>query len=172
MSAAMMSGRLIIAGYHQDGPRQVDMQQWNWRGLDVINAHERDPAVAARGLREAMSAVDSGSIAPFPSALEAAQAGCALVLGDIDSLHEIRGDAALYVAPDDHDELAAMLRRLIADPVLRAQYVARARKRAARYAPETMVGEYRRAYRELETGRSDGSPRRPIREALTAGAAR
>ena len=59
-------GRLIIAGYHQNGPRQVDMQQWNWRGLDVINAHERDPAVAARGLREAMSAVESGRIDPFP----------------------------------------------------------------------------------------------------------
>lgn len=106
------------------------------------------------------------------SVLEAAQAGCALVLGDIDSLHEVWGDAALYVAPDDHDELAAVLRRLIADPVLRAQYVARARKRAARYAPETMVGEYRRAYRELETGRSDGSQGHAIREAMTAGAAR
>ncbi len=36
-------GRLVIAGYHQDGPRQVDMQMWNWRGFDVINAHERNP---------------------------------------------------------------------------------------------------------------------------------
>jgi threonine dehydrogenase-like Zn-dependent dehydrogenase len=35
-------GRLIVAGYHQDGPRQVNMWLWNWRGLDVINAHERD----------------------------------------------------------------------------------------------------------------------------------
>jgi threonine dehydrogenase-like Zn-dependent dehydrogenase len=59
-------GRLVIAGYHQDGPRQVDMQQWNWRGLDVINAHERDPAVAARGLREAMEAVEDGRLDPFP----------------------------------------------------------------------------------------------------------
>lgn len=59
-------GRLIIAGYHQDGPRQVDMQQWNWRGLDVINAHERDPVVALRGLREAMDAVERGAIDPFP----------------------------------------------------------------------------------------------------------
>ncbi len=42
------------------------MQQWNWRGLDVINAHERDPAVAARGLREAMEAVADGRIDPFP----------------------------------------------------------------------------------------------------------
>jgi len=59
-------GRLVIAGYHQDGPRQVDMQQWNWRGLDVVNAHERDPAVALRGLREAMQAVEDGRIDPFP----------------------------------------------------------------------------------------------------------
>lgn len=59
-------GRLVIAGYHQDGPRQVDMQQWNWRGLDVINAHERDPAVVARGMREAMAAVADGVLDPFP----------------------------------------------------------------------------------------------------------
>src|SRR5690606_15749315 len=26
-------GRLVIAGYHQDGPRQVNLQQWNWRGI-------------------------------------------------------------------------------------------------------------------------------------------
>lgn len=59
-------GRLVIAGYHQDGPRQVDMQQWNWRGLDVINAHERDPAVAMQGLRDAMSAVAEGRLDPWP----------------------------------------------------------------------------------------------------------
>ncbi|HWV13125.1 MAG TPA: zinc-binding dehydrogenase, partial [Sphingobium sp.] len=29
-------GKLIIAGYHQDGPRQVNMWLWNWRGIDVI----------------------------------------------------------------------------------------------------------------------------------------
>lgn len=59
-------GRMMIAGYHQDGLRQVDMQQWNWRGLDVINAHERDPAVQARGLRDAMRAVADGTLDPFP----------------------------------------------------------------------------------------------------------
>lgn len=57
--------RLVIAGYHQDGPRSVDMQQWNWRGLDVINAHERDRAVVARGLREAMQAVAEDRLRPF-----------------------------------------------------------------------------------------------------------
>ena len=55
-------GRLVIAGYHQDGPRQVSMQMWNWKGIDVANAHERDPAVALRGLREAVDAVAAGRL--------------------------------------------------------------------------------------------------------------
>jgi threonine dehydrogenase-like Zn-dependent dehydrogenase len=57
-------GRLIIAGYHQDGPRQVNMQLWNWRGFDVINAHERDPQVAVQGMREAVAAIEGGLVDP------------------------------------------------------------------------------------------------------------
>jgi threonine dehydrogenase-like Zn-dependent dehydrogenase len=59
-------GRLIIAGYHQDGPRQVNMQLWNWRGLDVINAHERDQAVYIQGIRDAADAVITGRLDPDP----------------------------------------------------------------------------------------------------------
>lgn len=59
-------GKLVVAGYHQDGPRQVSMQMWNWKGIDVINAHERDPAVQMRGLREAVDAVASGRLDPAP----------------------------------------------------------------------------------------------------------
>ncbi len=55
-------GRLIVAGYHQDGPRQVNMQMWNWRGLDVINAHERDPARYVAGMRAAVAAVADGNL--------------------------------------------------------------------------------------------------------------
>jgi threonine dehydrogenase-like Zn-dependent dehydrogenase len=59
-------GTLVIAGYQQDGPRQVNMQLWNWRGLDVINAHERDPAVYVSGIRAAVDAVSEGSVDPEP----------------------------------------------------------------------------------------------------------
>ncbi|MBA3968751.1 MAG: zinc-binding dehydrogenase [Gemmatimonadetes bacterium] len=59
-------GRMMIAGYHQDGPRQVNMQLWNWRGLDVINAHERDPQVYLDGMRAAVDAVASGQLDPSP----------------------------------------------------------------------------------------------------------
>jgi threonine dehydrogenase-like Zn-dependent dehydrogenase len=59
-------GKLIVAGYHQDGPRQVNMQMWNWKGIDVINAHERDPEVSMQGIRDAVEAVASGRLDPSP----------------------------------------------------------------------------------------------------------
>lgn len=59
-------GRLVVGGYHQDGPRQVDMQMWNWKGIDVINAHERDPQVIRRGMRDAVRAVAEGRLDPTP----------------------------------------------------------------------------------------------------------
>ncbi len=56
----------MVAGYHQDGPRQVNMQLWNWRGLDVINAHERDPRMYLAGMQEAVEAVCTGKLVPGP----------------------------------------------------------------------------------------------------------
>jgi threonine dehydrogenase-like Zn-dependent dehydrogenase len=53
-------GRLVIAGFHQDGPRTVDLQSWNWRGLDVVNAHERDPSRYVEGMREAVRLAAAG----------------------------------------------------------------------------------------------------------------
>jgi threonine dehydrogenase-like Zn-dependent dehydrogenase len=57
-------GRLVIAGYHQDGLRQVDMQHWNWHGIDVINAHEREPRRYLEGMRAAVDAVRRGRLDP------------------------------------------------------------------------------------------------------------
>lgn len=59
-------GRLVVAGYHQDGPRRVDMQLWNWRGLDVVNAHERDPARYVAGVRRAVQATLEGRLDVAP----------------------------------------------------------------------------------------------------------
>jgi threonine dehydrogenase-like Zn-dependent dehydrogenase len=50
-------GRLVIAGYHADGPRTVNVQSWNWKGVDVINAHERRSAVYLDALRQALDLV-------------------------------------------------------------------------------------------------------------------
>jgi threonine dehydrogenase-like Zn-dependent dehydrogenase len=59
-------GRLVVAGFHQDGHREIDLQLWNWRGLDVVNAHERDPRVYLEGIRAAAKAVVAGQLDPLP----------------------------------------------------------------------------------------------------------
>lgn len=59
-------GRLVIAGYHQDGLRQVNLQLWNWKGLDVINAHERRPQTYVDGMRLAVELVASKRLDPTP----------------------------------------------------------------------------------------------------------
>jgi glycosyltransferase involved in cell wall biosynthesis len=87
---------------------------------------------------------------PFGLApLEAAQAGCALVLGDIPSLREVWGEAATYVAPDDGPGLRAALTTLIREPALLAEAAARASDRAALFTPQGMAAGYARLYARL-----------------------
>jgi threonine dehydrogenase-like Zn-dependent dehydrogenase len=57
-------GRLVIAGYHQETSRRVNMQLWNWRGIDVINAHERDPTQYTAGMRAAAEDVGRARLDP------------------------------------------------------------------------------------------------------------
>jgi threonine dehydrogenase-like Zn-dependent dehydrogenase len=59
-------GRLIIAGYHQDGIRTVNLQQWNWKGIDVINAHERDHGKYLQGIEDAIAAIIKKEIDCLP----------------------------------------------------------------------------------------------------------
>jgi threonine dehydrogenase-like Zn-dependent dehydrogenase len=42
------------------------MQLWNWRGLDVINAHEREQWIYIDGIRAAVEAVAGGTLDPTP----------------------------------------------------------------------------------------------------------
>src|SRR5256714_12504069 len=59
-------GRLTIAGFHQGGLRQVNMSLWNSRGLDVVNAHERDNVEYVQGIRAAANALAAGVLDPLP----------------------------------------------------------------------------------------------------------
>ncbi len=83
------------------------------------------------------------------SALEAGLSGCALVLGNIESLREVWGDAALFVPPDDRNALVAAIRRLVENEGLRSEFAARALARARTYTLERMARGYLEAYRTL-----------------------
>lgn len=59
-------GKLIVAGFHQDGMRSLNVQMLNWRGIDMINAHERDPKQYINGIKDAIEAVKENRMDPFP----------------------------------------------------------------------------------------------------------
>ena len=115
------------------------------RSLGMLSARG-----AARQLAQASICALPARYEPFGlTALEAGLAGCALVLGDLPSLREVWGDAAAYVAPEDHDALRAALQRLIADPGERERLAAAARRRAMAFSPDAMADAWQSACARL-----------------------
>jgi len=81
--------------------------------------------------------------------LEAALAGCALVLGDIPSLREFWEGAACFVQPADVESLKSALQGLIADPQARRALGEKARAKALTLTSEQTVEGYVSAYSDL-----------------------
>lgn len=92
------------------------------------------------------------------SILEAALAGCALVLGDIPSLRENWDGAALFVPPEDSKALKAALQKLIASSGLRRELSAKARNIAGRFTPERMAGNYLNTYSHVLSKFNSANP--------------
>ena len=81
------------------------------------------------------------------SVLEAALSGCALLLGDIESLRENWDGAAHFVNPEDADAVRAGLKSLIKTPRLRRDLAQRAHQRAMEFTPQRMAHAYAALYR-------------------------
>lgn len=83
------------------------------------------------------------------SVLEAAMAGCALVLSDIPTFRELWSDAAVFVAPDDADGFVDAIEALIGDAGRRLQLGDAARRRSAAYGADRMAREMAGHYARL-----------------------
>jgi glycosyltransferase involved in cell wall biosynthesis len=102
--------------------------------------------------------VSAALFEPFGLAvLEAAQAGCALVLSDIESLGELWHDSALFVPPHDEEGFAAAIGRLLSDPDLRADYAHAAQNRARAFGLDAFSEDMAILYRSIlsDAGRKD-----------------
>ncbi len=117
-------------------------------GVELLG--QLDPAQMQRQFGAAGIYALPARYEPFGlSVLEAARAGCPLVLGDIASLRELWADSALFVDPDDLDALAGTVQGLIDSPGRRAELARRAAERSARFSDVAMAGRYRSVYRRL-----------------------
>ncbi|CCD94292.1 putative glycosyltransferase protein [Bradyrhizobium sp. ORS 375] len=83
------------------------------------------------------------------SVLEAASAGCALVLADIPTFRELWQDAAVFVVPSDVRALRSTLSWLATDHRARVMLQDAARQRAARYTLSRMATSYGELYGNL-----------------------
>lgn len=94
--------------------------------------------------------VSAARYEPFGLAvLEAATAGCPLVLSDIPTFRELWEDAAIFVSPDDDDGFARAIQALIEDNHERARLGCAASQRAARYSTAAMAVATVELYRSL-----------------------
>jgi len=81
--------------------------------------------------------------------LEAIAAGVPLVAATGSCLEEAGGPGAIYVDPTDTDAFAAAAMRLISNPMLREEMVARGRQYIDRFAPEKFGQGLVNVYNEL-----------------------
>jgi glycosyltransferase involved in cell wall biosynthesis len=95
------------------------------------------------------------------SVLEAASAGCALVLSDIPTFRELWDGAASFFDPGDRNGMIGCLRSLISDHAQRTRLQHAAADRAGKYQLRSTVDAYRSLYRELLIA---GSVREPASE--------
>ena len=109
-----------------------------------------DTSAVAERLARRPIFVSTAMFEPFGLAvLEAAAAGCPLVLADIPTFRELWKDAALFVPANDADGFANALQGLVTDPGLRATLGSAARRRAARYTPLRMADGMLKIYGEV-----------------------
>jgi glycosyltransferase involved in cell wall biosynthesis len=112
------------------------------------------PAALAQKMAQAAIFAAPARYEPFGLAvLEAALAGCALVLSDIPTFRELWDGAATFVAADDVSGWRRALQSLCVDPALTARGGEKARARAARYTASRMRESYLDAYNSLVTAR-------------------
>src|SRR3954451_7539465 len=135
----------ICAAGPLQGPNGAALRLHNldWRGV-------LDPLALRNVMARAAVFVSPALYEPFGLAvLEAAQAGCALVLSDIPTFRELWDGAALLVPTDDVHAVTAAVEALFRDPGLRMRSGQAARRRAAAFSARRMADATRRIYRSL-----------------------
>jgi glycosyltransferase involved in cell wall biosynthesis len=134
------------------GPHGEQVRLRNLHLLGQIDSPALGRLLAARPVF-----VSAASFEPFGLAvLEAASAGCALVLSDIASFRELWDGAALFVPQEDETAYAAAIETLIGDTAERLRLGEAARQRAARYTPQAMADGMLAIYADLFGARIPG----------------
>lgn len=151
--AARLSIPVLAAG-PLHGPNAARIEARHAKALGRLSDED-----VAQYLSKQPIFVSTALYEPFGLAvLEAAQAGCALVLSDIPTFRELWEDAALFIDPKDESVAADAVEHLAQDSDARSILAQAARKRAEAYTVEAMSGGVLSAYRSVLAGIPDEFP--------------
>jgi glycosyltransferase involved in cell wall biosynthesis len=135
----------VVAAGPVEGPNGARLSARHLRLLGRLDA-----AAVAGILARGPVFVSTACYEPFGLAvLEAAQAGCALVLSDIPSFRELWDGAAMFVPPSNDTALAQVILDLMQDRERRTALSCAARERAHLYDVESMTVGMLDIYRSL-----------------------
>lgn len=127
-------------------PHGAEVALHHLQPLRAISAAELDALLAARPIF-----VSAASFEPFGLAvLEAAAAGCPLVLADTPSFRELWDGAALFVPVASEQPYVDAIATLAGDPARREQLGRLAQERARRYTPEHTAAGMTALYDQLQ----------------------
>ncbi|MCW4115830.1 glycosyltransferase family 4 protein [Aurantimonas sp. MSK8Z-1] len=135
---------LLMAG-SLGGPNGQMVTPLHAQTAGVVSAFETRALMARASIFVAPSLYEPFGLAP----LEAALAGCALVVTDIPIFHEIWDDAAVFVDPHDPEELRQVLDRLAEEPAERRELARLAAARASEFSPARQVEALSRIYADV-----------------------
>ena len=145
-AAARLIEAPVYAAGPLAGPNGAQVNLTHARPLGRLSADD-----VAAWLTRAPIYATSALYEPFGlGVLEAAQAGCALVLSDIDTLRELWDGAAEFVDPRDPAAYATAFDRLLHDPIRRGRLAAQAQARSQQYTVGRMSADILDIYRELQ----------------------
>ena len=140
-AAARMRSPVLAAG-DLKGPQGQSSHFGHALALGRLSA----PALAAQ-LERASVFASMSLYEPFGlGVLEAAQAGCALVLSDIPTFRELWGGVAAFVPAHDDVALAEALDALVENPAEARERGAAAAERAGKFTIDAMVAGTLRVY--------------------------
>ena len=146
--ATKMPAPVEILGHHQQ-PGKLDNRFYAGNlGRGVQLRTQQAERQIADILASAAIYAGTSSYEPFGLApLEAALSGCALVLSDIPSFHELWDGAAVFFNNNDAEDLRWALEFLIGDPRVRQQYARRASSHAVnKFHARRMADHYMELY--------------------------
>ena len=147
-----VAGRLAVP-FHAAGP--VVGPHGETAALDHLHAlGYLDGPTLSRKLAARPVFVSAATFEPFGLAvLEAAAAGCPLVLSKIPTFRELWDGAATFVEGDDPADWAHAVEAIMFDAALRERLGSAARQRAARYTPAAMADAMLPLYARLVDAR-------------------